>query len=78
MKYYIEFSLEFEKHQYIKEGLTQFRNITQTSNVSSLETILKYYLETVEKNFDDSVKDEPDHANYLRMIEEEDNPQDLY
>jgi hypothetical protein len=70
--------LKYEKNQYIKEGLTAFRNITQTSNVSSLETILKYYLETVERQFDESVKDVENQANYLRMIEEEDNPEDLY
>ena len=78
MKQHIEFALEYDKHNYIKEGLTQFRNITQTSNVSSLETILKYYLETVEKKFDDSIKDVGDPAKYLKMIEEEDNPEDLY
>lgn len=78
MKHLINFSLKYEKNQYIKEGLTAFRNITQTSNVSSLETILKYYLETVERQFDESVKDVENQANYLRMIEEEDNPEDLY
>lgn len=78
MKLHIEFALEYEKHNYIKEGLTQFRNITQTSNVSSLETILKFYQTTVEERFDESIKDVPDPVKYLRMIEEEDNPEDLF
>ena len=35
MKYHINFSLKYDKNPYIKDGLAAFRNITQTSNVSS-------------------------------------------
>jgi len=32
----------------------------------------------VEKKFDDSIKEVGDQRAYLRMIEEEDNPEDMY
>ena len=35
-------------------------------------------METVEKQFDDCIREVEDPVAYLRMIEEEDNPEDLY
>jgi translation initiation factor 3 subunit A len=43
--------LKHEKHAYIKDGLAAYRNITQASNVSSLETVLKKYVNRVEQSF---------------------------
>jgi translation initiation factor 3 subunit A len=62
----------------VKDGLAAYRNITQSSNVSSLETVLKYYLETVEKNFNTAIKNVSNHSDYLKEIEDEENPEDVF
>lgn len=78
MLYHIQFSLKHEKHYYVKDGLAAYRNITQSSNVSSLETVLKYYLETVEKNFTTAIKSVANHSDFMREIEDEENPEDVF
>jgi translation initiation factor 3 subunit A len=78
MLYHIQFSLKYEKQYYLKDGLTAYRNITQSSNVSSLETVLKYYLESVEKGFNSAIKNVSNHSDFMKEIEDEDNPEDLF
>lgn len=78
MLYHIQFSLKHEKHYYLKDGLTAYRNITQSSNVSSLETVLKYYLETVEKSFSQAIKSVSNHSDFMKEIEDEENPEDVF
>lgn len=76
--YHIQFSLKHDKHYYIKDGLAAYRNITQSTNVSSLETVLKYYLDTVEKSFSVAIKSITQQSDYLKEIEDEENPVDLF
>jgi len=76
--YHIQFSLNHEKYHYIKDGLAAYRNITQTANVSSLENVLKKYLETVEKEFSATIKNIQNPSDFLKEIEEEENPEDLF
>ena len=72
------FSLKHEKYAYIKDGLAAYRNITQSSNVSSLETVLKSYLSRVEDTFAESIKDIEDPIAYLQEVDKSNNPEDFY
>jgi translation initiation factor 3 subunit A len=76
--YHLQFSIKQEKFAYIKEGLAAYRNITQSANISSLETVLKKYLEQVEQLFTASIKNIPNPNSYLKEIEEDDNPEERY
>ena len=65
-------------YEYIKDGLTAYRNITQSSNVSSLEAVLKVYIKTVEEGFDKAIEGVENPAAMLEEIQEENNPTSFY
>lgn len=78
MKVHIQLSLELDLFPYIKDGLTAYRQITQSSNISSLEAIFKHYLEITEGLFIKAIQGVEEPSAYLQAIYEADNAEDMF
>ncbi|RXG58416.1 Eukaryotic translation initiation factor 3 subunit A [Armadillidium vulgare] len=54
---YLELCVDLKKSHLAKEGLYQYRNIFQSVNVSSLETVVKFYLELADEKTESARKE---------------------
>lgn len=57
MKKYLELCVELKKSHVAKEGLYQYRNMCQTTNVASLTTVVQEYLANAEKRTEAAKKE---------------------
>ena len=52
---YINLSIKLKNFAGIKEGVSNYKYMSQTANIQSLETVINYYKDCMEKIFKDSM-----------------------
>lgn len=71
-------ALNLERSEQIKDALVHYRFVTQTSNINSLEHVLKQYILKVDAMTEHTITEmELEEICQLKDIEGEDDPQDL-
>jgi hypothetical protein len=75
MNKYLELCVDLKKSHVAKEGLFQYRNMCQATNVASLASVVQGYLSMAEKRFvfftnfvQDSKGQELSEANFLVFL----------
>lgn len=79
MTLYINLSIKLQNFLLIRDGLTHYRYMSQTSNINSLELILLYYRDRMESLFNEKVK-KFSEAKLIEMedLDNEDSPESLF
>lgn len=75
MTLFINLCLELNKPGKIKDGIIQYRYMSQQANISSLEIVIQYYCDEVEKIFERRIVNED--FSHIQDIESESSPEEM-
>merc|ERR1711963_686168 len=71
---YLELCVDLKKSHVAKEGLFQYRNMCQSTNVASLASVVQGYLNMAEKRTESARKESVDSVEELDDLDNPDTP----
>jgi translation initiation factor 3 subunit A len=74
---YVELCVDMKKGRFAKDGLIQYRNVCQQVNVSSLEEVIKYFLQLSSERAEQAQAQAAEVTLDIEDLEAEKRPEDL-